>query len=326
MGKIKALMETLLGKANGVASLDADKRNAQPPKLHAGEHKTGGADEITPDMIWAIGAVGAYYGHDAAESLDDILDASFTIGLSSDRYTALRAKLGNPAWATGIQVFFSTKSTTTSRMQLLVGSTGRCATRYYFSNNNAWGEWQAAATTDYALNKAGDTMTGNLRIKKGSPVVYVTDSTYGREGRLQHNAELTYIHNLLDNEHYAAILLGKETTNMANLLRVQQKNGDALNTYTVLHTGNKPSSFYGGVGGTTEWTHNIGGTGSLLYIWSDYSGVGVFVNQFGAFTINAGTYERFTVNEVYFANGVLHIKTENNRFNTAGKHYYYQLL
>ncbi|MBR2132588.1 MAG: hypothetical protein IJ955_08700 [Oscillospiraceae bacterium] len=53
MGKIWALMNTMLGKKNGVASLDENERNAQEPKFHASEHRGNGADPLTPVMIGA---------------------------------------------------------------------------------------------------------------------------------------------------------------------------------------------------------------------------------------------------------------------------------
>lgn len=41
-----------------------------------------------------------------------------------------------------------------------------------------WSEWKELATTDYAVNKAGDTMTGDLRLNSGN-VSYFTNSNMG---------------------------------------------------------------------------------------------------------------------------------------------------
>ena len=281
-------------------------------------------------MIGAIGAVGAYYGHDAAESLDDILDASFTIGLGSDRYAALKAKLGNSAWATGIQVFYSTKSTAMSRMQLLVGSTGRCVTRYYYNRNNAWGEWQAVATTDYAVNKAGDTMTGDLEInnpkgKTGIKLVVGAGTTgIMKWGDMSvDNGTLISDYNNSLGETYGIILSVKNKK--VQLQHVNSSGGQTLTDF--LHTGNKPSGSYVGTG--EAWTEllPVGGIGEVLLIQSSM-GIALVTRRL-ILSANAAT-SAVTVHPVstngQYVNGNLNIISGLETINKAGETYYYQVL
>lgn len=195
--------------------------------------------EITPANIGAVQSVATYYPPATAKSADDLTDSFALIPVSAE----INADLFNIFSGTFVYVhtsFYIEVSTTARRMQIATtynSANPKMAMRIYGANG--WLPWREIADTNYALNKAGDTMTGNLHIKRDKPTLYVEDTTSGRDSRIQNSAELTWIQNLLDNEHYTGLMLGKETQTMEKLLRLQQRNGDTTNTYSVIHEGNK---------------------------------------------------------------------------------------
>lgn len=94
----------------------------------------------------------------------------------------------------------------------------------------------------------------------------------------------------------------------------------------ILHTGNKPTGSYTGNGSATERTISTGGIGSVLYLTG--IGWGVFAHAKGAIVTNADgrTIATLPASEVIFSNGVLTIKTTNERINGSGTTYNYQVL
>ena len=180
-------------------------------------------------------------------------------------------------------------------------------------------DWRSTATTDYAVNKAGDTMTGNLKIRRGTPSLLLGDTGTGREGRVYYGADVLYLMNDADTSHYATLMLGKETTSMGNLLRVQMRTDDGTNTYSILHTGNKPSGSYTGNGDATERVIDVGGIGNVIVIYST-NGIAIATPE-GCFAYSflTGATGVATV----FRNGQIITYSDNATINANGITYYY---
>lgn len=93
-----------------------------------------------------------------------------------------------------------------------------------------------------AVNKAGDTMTGNITISTESyPTAYLRSRSLSRETRIT-KSSCTELQDLQDNNNYTSLALAPETTSEKNLLRLLTKtNGATTVERQVLHTGNLSS-------------------------------------------------------------------------------------
>lgn len=165
-----------------------------------------------------------------------------------------------------------------------------------------------------ALNKAGDTMTGNLNFQmadNGSAQIYKA-----------HNASVDYGFTVKDVD---------KAGNIARLL-VQANNQKAFfvdkndSYYTILHEGNKPYGSYTGNGSAASRTINTGGISGTVIVWT--SSYIAFVVPGGAviFTISSGAVTGLAYSEAKCNAGVITLATTNAGLNANGVTYYYQVL
>lgn len=174
--------------------------------------------------------------------------------------------------------------------------------------------WRSIATTDYAVNKAGDTMSGALAVNGGYGKVVASTESMG----------VSYRPTPGDASNYTFIgAFGKaELAQAAQLWRVTD---GVQKTYSILHTGNKPSGSYTGNGDATERTIAIGGIGGAVALWSGEWGYGV-IYPVGGIMANMNGAKYFGGAEVAYVNGMLTFKSTDNLLNASGITYYYQVL
>lgn len=173
-----------------------------------------------------------------------------------------------------------------------------------------------------AVNKAGDTMTGNLNINKASIPVVSLKAANGGETILAKNASITveggtYIDDVMPDGVKASLLI-RAYNDLGETLQLS-KGGVS---YNILHTGNKPSGSYTGNGDATLRDITTGGIGNCCVIYGGTDEVAYVVPK-GAF-FQAEGVAKFT-SDIYFGDGVLHVR---NAYivNTNGATYNYQVL
>lgn len=167
-----------------------------------------------------------------------------------------------------------------------------------------------------AVNKAGDTMDYNSKLKfplangKGGAVFALADGVL-----VQAYADITD-----DSSNRTGLKLYPD--GRAIILNTQD---DTSDTYNILHTGNKPSGSYTGNGDATERTIAIGGIGGAVALWSGEWGYGV-IYPVGGIIANMNGAKYFGGAEVAYVNGMLTLKSTDNLLNASGVTYYYQVL
>lgn len=183
-----------------------------------------------------------------------------------------------------------------------------------FNGNNVFSGWTKLATTDYAVNKAGDIMTGTLSFRPsgvlGYSQIYKNATVSGDYGTLlaDRDGNGNFMALKLDaSRSYARITLGSTE-------------------YDLLHTGNKPSGSYTGNGSSVERTIEIGGIGGTCIIFG-YGGFALVTYQ-GAIVMRGSTAQVSILynTQCKYQNGVLTIATDNVVVNNNGTTMYYQVL
>lgn len=120
--------------------------------------------------VGAIPTIPKYYSPDTNMSADDLLDPLALIPVSTtinaELYSIVRG-----TFAYVLTIFYISASATNRRMQLAFsyhGEPHKIAYRNY--TTIGWTSWKEIADTDYAVDKTGDTMTGNLTVyREDSP-------------------------------------------------------------------------------------------------------------------------------------------------------------
>lgn len=163
-----------------------------------------------------------------------------------------------------------------------------------------------------AVNKAGDTMTGNL-------VINTAEDT-GRTLLIDANTFAIFA-KVLGQNHAQVVPNAANNTLWFNW---STDGGAYFATNQVLHTGNKPSGSYTGNGSVAERTINIGGVGPVLLIYTS-SNIAIVSNH-STFVIRAtGEIVRLVSSLCKFSNGVLTLATADVSVNGTYT-YYYQVL
>lgn len=181
--------------------------------------------------------------------------------------------------------------------------------------------------TNYAVNKAGDTMKDNLTIEKASmPAVILSNTGAGRKSwyHLNESDNTVVIQNRVDDNNRNQLVLSSETATLADLLRLYTVVESKGLLYKVHHTGNKPSASYTGNGSTTREPIKTGGIGQAILIRSG--------SYIALITTNGGIAKSGTglvaidSSEAYYTEGVLTITTANAALNGNGLTYSYTCL
>lgn len=163
--------------------------------------------------------------------------------------------------------------------------------------------------SDYAVNKAGDKMTGDLTFKKA-------ENGYGR-----------VMKNHSDTADYGTVLsdFSKSGKEISVTLDAEHNNflynADGVANH-ILHTGNKPSGSYTGNGDATARTINTGGIGNACAVYSADGFVGLLMPQ-GAICRENGSIV-FTT-ELAVHDGII-VVANSTVGNASGTMYFYQVL
>lgn len=196
------------------------------------------------------------------------------------------------------------------------------------NTNSGWMQngWTKLATTDYAVNKAGDTMTGKLVTSKshGAFGAASNDIAFRIDGGTDYNngAFLT----LYGKEHSESGQFQLVASNDSGRIELRGRTDGILlwDNKTILHTGNKPSGSYTGNGSSVERTIEVGGLGDAIFIRSTNDFALVCYN--GAILKVGTSVSGITQSEVKYENGVLTMRSTKSALNTSGVIYYYQVL
>ena len=174
-----------------------------------------------------------------------------------------------------------------------------------------------------AVNKAGDTMTGELKIAStGSNTgkvrfVCAGDGTDWKaacmDAVMQNDLFTRFAVFSRGNERLSAILQNFDT------------DGVLKNDAELLHTGNKPTGSYTGNGSSASRTISVGGIGNALVIWSE-KGVVLVTPAGGFYGYSNTSFSHFPSGTAKFSGGVLTIASTHTALNTNGQTYNYQVL
>lgn len=181
--------------------------------------------------------------------------------------------------------------------------------------------WTPTAADVGAVNKAGDTMTGGLTIKKSNSVT-ATISPDGSGVMVQTYSDWNKRKFLHIPSDVAAV--GYDRLQYVDM---EVMGTGANGRFDIFHTGNKPSGSYTGNGDAAERTIETGGKGDIIFLRGQHSIIG-FACYYGAvmFNLPGKTTQYYLRAHVSFVDGVLRIATTDAVVNHAGTEFYYQVL
>lgn len=307
--------------ATGILSWtnDSGLPNPDPVQLGGVTSFNGRSGSITPQSgdytaadVGAIPAITVYYSADM--SADDLVVPLALIPVSTSLNSELHAiVLGGYAYV--LTLFYQSVSTTSRRMQLGFSyhtDTPKMAFRIY--NANGWTTWRVFAYADYAVNKAGDTMTGVLSFRPSGVAGY---------SQLYKNASA--------DGDYGTLLTDRDANGNLAALKIDASRSYARfvlgsTEHDILHTGNKPSGSYTGNGDATARTIDTGGVGSVVAIWSGTQVALLTANGGFNFSSSSNTVTGVANAAARFTNGKIVIATTANSVNANGIEYNYQVL
>ena len=181
--------------------------------------------------------------------------------------------------------------------------------------------WTPTAADVGAVNKAGDTMTGNLTIKKSNSVT----ATIYPDG----SGVMVQTYSDWNKRKFLHIPSDEAAVGYDRLqyVDIEVMGTGANGRFDIFHTGNKPSGSYTGNGEATARTVDIGGIGNVLFIRAQHSVIG-FACFYGGvmFNLANNTTQYYTRTRFSFADGVLTIATSDAHVNNNGTEFYYQVL
>lgn len=190
---------------------------------HAIRHKAGGADPLTAEDFGAI-----TWDNDVLGAVDIL---AWAASQNAPTMTAATPQTMNMPYADYWTVDLKVSALGAwKRLVARLASVSKTDVRERYQINGEWGEWKQIATTDYAVSKAGDTMSGILQVSMG-----------GGNATVVADPACAYMQAFRDNSwdnRRTLLLRTKETSpDMTNALAISSAGADAAE-YTVLHTGN----------------------------------------------------------------------------------------
>lgn len=188
-------------------------------------------------------------------------------------------------------------------------------------------------TTDYTTRLWEPTQRmltvegANLHINKSSsPQLKLTDISTGRVAYylLSSATNALYLYNQLNEQNRNILRINAETTDLKDAVVLVNEVEDVIETYQVLHTGNKPSGAYMGNGSAKARSINTGGIGNFCMVWREGVVGCILVGPEGAICSIDGSVT--TVEEITFVDGMLNIASSSSHYNGSSKVYDYQVL
>lgn len=175
----------------------------------------------------------------------------------------------------------------------------------------AWSGWKELFTTE------GGTLSGTVKLNNGD-IQFTGGDVEGWNYLIRDNLGRTQIRS--DNgASNATLFFCPEATNDVFHFWYNGKKSIMFGEH------NKPRGTYTGDGSSATREIATGGFGKFIIIDSDYGLA--FVGPNGGFTVNSsGTVTRVSVNEAYYYDGKLTLKTTNPALNTNGGTFIYQCL
>lgn len=183
---------------------------------------------------------------------------------------------------------------------------------------------------DSFVSKSGDTMTGDLVINKGLPMLHLTQNGQSWIGALLKNASGTADYGTILAD-YASDGSRIDFVVCASTKMIQAAFVDASGNAIVrdiLHTGNKPSGTY--VGTSATQAIDTKGVGNICVIWRSDNAVFCIVTPSGALSVvtheGAPSVAPYLWSHISFVNGVINLVDANPNYNESGATYYFQVL
>lgn len=289
-------------------------------KTHAAQHASGGSDPITPEMIEAVQTSASYYNaSDTKFDLDTAVDSLMLIPRTMSKSCPIES-----SFVYVRQLFLGSVTANANRTQIAYAYPNSSGGIAYNSiairgcNSGTWSGWKQFATTDYALNKAGDIMTGvfsnridGIQSDFASFVSGLVLRAYQQD----------------DWDGRRSLILGtRQATSLANALALGIMETGSWVEYPILHTGNKPSGSYTGTGAAWSEALNIGGIGEVVLIQSE-KGLAIVTRRIVVSIPFGGSPTAYFVSGTgQYVNGLLTLLSGMETINASGVAYYYQVL
>lgn len=185
----------------------------------------------------------------------------------------------------------------------------------------------AVGKANNAVNKAGDTMTGDLRLAPtGTARIFFDSGNQNRMGEVEFSGLGTWVANMADDtwQNYSAIILRPETAPLSAAIYYQRVVAGVNERYSIFHTGNKPSGSYTGNGSAAERTIDTGGVGSAVLIWSGRGSV--LLTYYSGLGTDGSAVTPFISSAAKIRNGIISLATDNILLNQSEMKYSYQVL
>lgn len=248
--------------------LDCENRKAYLKNAgavsHADRHKAGGADPIAPEDIGALklytslAEIGVTKGSETIASIIAGMAnySMLMLGVNTDT-DGYNAAAYPSAWG-----FLIVKKHTANRVEIDFMDVKSTPPKFYKkSYREALGavyesDWIELATADYAVNKAGDTMTGDFAVVNAYPIISVVDTDTNAEGTFRQLTNQTLLSNRnvrgnINNARSFVINNSAHAEDLNLALRLYTMIDGAEKWYNILHTGNVTSGTADIEAGTT---------------------------------------------------------------------------
>ena len=182
-----------------------------------------------------------------------------------------------------------------------------------------------------AVAKTGDTMTGNLNMKKTTPEIVMRHGDDGRFINIFIGSEnIAYFRNAKDSGNRTGLMLCSENVeDIKNLLILQKINEGGVKYYSVFGEHNKPTGSYTGNGSTSKRVIDLGitiGSAEVVLIHSTQGSV--IVTRASGLGLNGSNVVSIPYDKAHVekeSNGLV-LNANDYILNKNGETYYYRVL